>query len=212
MGIFSKRTPPGNLLSPFKVAEDFGLLVLEELSNQETTHKISVKEIQIVWSPIMAAITRAAEREGIHRPILERFKISSKSQNVRLAVEAEISSRNETFYDPIFKHQSEFQSVMNQVLSQCYEGALRQGQRTGVIDSTSIAKILEILLMSYVSEKKKQTDDSDAFFINIISRTASRSTEVLWEKMLEYGIENSQIVMKINSAVIATALVLKYGD
>ena len=212
MGIFSKRTPPKNLLNPFKVAEDFGLLVLEELSRQETAYKKSAKEIQIVWSPIMAAITRAAEREGIHRPILERFKISAKSESVRLAVEAEISSRNETFYDPIFKHQSEYQSVMNQVLSQCYEGALRQGQRTGVIDSTSIAKILEILVMSYVSEKKKQTDASDTFFINVISQTASRSTELLWEKMLDYGIENSQIVMKINSAVIATALVLKYGD
>jgi len=211
MGIFGKRTPPRNLLSPFKVAEDFGLLVLEELSNQETTHKKSVEEIQIAWSPIMAAITRAAEREGIHRPILERLKIGAKSQNIRLAVEAEISSRNETFYDPIFKHQSEYQSVMNQVLSQCYEGALRQAQRTGVIDSTSTAKILEILLIAYVSEKKKQIDTSDSFFIDVITQTASRSIELLWEKMLDYGIENSQIVMKINSAVIATALVLKYG-
>lgn len=212
MGIFGKKTPPRNLLSPFKVAEDFGLLVLEELSHQETTHRKNAKEIQIAWSPIMAAITRAAEREGIHLPILEKLKTGAKSENVRLAVEAEISSRNETFYDPIFKYQSEYQSVMNQVLSQCYEGALRQGQRTGVIDSISIAKILEILLMSYVSEKKKQTDASDLFFINVISQTASRSTELLWEKMLDYGIENSQIVMKINSAVIATALVLKSGD
>jgi hypothetical protein len=129
-----------------------------------------------------------------------------------LAVEAEISSRNETFYDPIFKHQSEYQSVMNQVLSQCYEGALRQAQRTGVIDATSTARILEILLTSYVSGKKSKLDASDLFFINVISQTASHSTELLWEKMLDYGIENTQIVMKINSAVIATSLILNYGD
>jgi hypothetical protein len=212
MGIFGKRTPPRNLLNPFKVAENFGLLVLEELSNQESTHKRGVEEIQIAWSPIMAAITRAAEREGIHRPILENFKNSAKSQNVRLAVEAEVSSRNESFYDPIFKHQSEYQSVTNQVLSQCYEGALRQAQRTGVMDANSTARILDILLTSYVSEKKSELDSADSFFINVVSQTASHSTEVLWEKMLDYGIENTQIVMKINSAVIATALILKYGD
>lgn len=212
MGLFGKKTPPRNLLSPFKVAEEFGLLVLEELSNQESTHKRGVEEIQIAWSPIMAAITRAAEREGIHRSILENFKNSAKSQNLRLAVEAEISSRNETFYDPIFKHQSEYQSVMNQVLSQCYEGALRQAQRTGVIDAISTARILEILLTSYVSEKKSKLDASDLFFINVICQAASHSAELLWEKMLDYGIENTQIVMKINSAVIATSLILNYGD
>jgi hypothetical protein len=101
---------------------------------------------------------------------------------------------------------------MNQVLSQCYEGALRQAQRTGVIDAISTARILEILLTSYVSEKKSKLDASDLFFINVISQTASHSTELLWEKMLDYGIENTQIVMKINSAVIATSLILNYGD
>lgn len=210
MGLFSKRRPPTDSLNPFLVAEGFGYLVLEQLDKQGAESAIPVGDLRSTWAPVMAAITRAAEREGLHLPILERLRASAKTDAVRLAVEQEIASRNESLYEPILKSQSEFQSITNQVLSQCYESALRQGQRTGTVDASSTAKFAEIVLKTYISEKR-EPDASDEFFTEVISQAISRSVELLWDRILDYGIDNSQIYMKINSAVIATATILKYS-
>lgn len=208
MGLFSRKASTPKLLNPFHVAENFGHLVLEQFEGASA----DLEEIRLTWAPVMAAVTRAAEREGTHKPMIDRFKTKAAIHGVQTVIEKEIQSRNEAYYDPIFKNQSDFQFVSNQILSQSYETALMQAQRTGKVNSSSVREFAMIVLSTYISERKGNLKFSDEFYVNAISQATSRSAEELWENLVEYGVDNSQIYMKINSAVIATATVLRYAS
>ena len=187
------------------IASSIGVTVIQVMDFYANELDVSSKDLQIIWSPIAAAIYRFSKADADY--VMEIFISSAKNSNLSKATNSEYKEPNLIYYEDFSKDFLKFVKSVSESIGEC--GYLVGVQNSGNIDKNRIANELKEMFIYYLNQqtqrKQVKTDD---LFLGILTMALTQNIEDLISSNKINGISNTGKMIEVGQVLFATAFVL----